>query len=333
MKEGPDRVRSNRQKTAVVIVLFLASSILPSCRKGEERTGSLQVTGFLDTSRATIGDVLHFQVWVRGAGAKQVQFPDLTVDDPRVAPGKRTDLKGGNRGDVGVDFEVTFWDTGTFTLPPYPVSFLTSGGDTTEYTIATDSLRVTIGTVVNDSDPRLRELKPPVPIPPRIPVRPLLTSASIFVLAGLLIWLWKKRLPFVPENEGYAGPWKSPYEEARAKLAELRRQDLNVPGGVRRFYGDLSFLAREFLEFQYFIRAREMTTEEIEESRIFLPLPEGLVDKLLDLLRRADLVKFARAGPGPEVCRADLDFMEEFVDKSDRERPAGEPSSVSGEIS
>ncbi|MFQ6616877.1 MAG: hypothetical protein ACE5HZ_08980 [Fidelibacterota bacterium] len=316
---------------AVAVLLCLGIVTAASYQKEADRANPLTVTATLDTARATIGDVLHFQVRVEGAGNRKVRFPDLSVKNPSVAVGHRTEVKGEDSKEWGVDFEVSFWDTGSFTLPSYPVHVLTSRGDTIDYSVQTDSLRVTVATVIDDPNPQLRDLKPPVPIPVWIPLQSISSVVTIAFLMGLLIWLWRKRVPFVKGEGGGTVALASPYDMAKDKMSELRRLDLGASGSVRRFYGDLSHVVREFLESQYFVRALEMTTEEIEKSRMLFPLEETGMNDLLSFLKRADLVKFARLKPGRKACLADLNRMEEFIEESRREWPVSEPNGATTE--
>lgn len=315
------------------MVLCLGVFIASSCQNETDRVTSFGVTAGLDTTRATIGDVLRFRVRVQNAGDRHIQFPDLTVQNPYVDVGNRTELKGDDTGELGVEFEVTFWDTGAFTLPSYPVNVMASAGDTVDSTVWTDSLQVSVATVVDHPSPQLRDLKRPVPIPLRIPVRSILSVASIVVLAGLLVWLWRRRVPFDAGGEDIAVPSESPYQIARKKITALRRQDPDSPENIRQSYSDLSYVLREFLEFQYFVRALEMTTSDIETSRMLLPLEETDLSDLLDFLKRADLVKFAGIQPDRKAYAADLDLVEEFIEKSRQEWLIPEPNGVSTELS
>lgn len=333
MEPGPVFVYPGRGETVVVMALLLGYLTFTGCQNVIDPESPLKMTAVMDTSRATIGDVLHLQIWVTGAGGKRVQFPDLVAENPLMTVGNRHDLAGETVGDFGVDFEVAFWDTGSFALPPYSVNIITATGESLDYSSASDSLQVTISSVINEPNPQLRGLKPPVPIPPYIPVRVISSMGSILVLMGLLVWLWKKRVPFKAEQGEVTVARKSPYERATEELAALRNRSLHTAEDVRQFYEDLSRLVREFLEFQYFIRSLEMTTEEMEKSILLFPLNEALFTDLVGFLRRADWVKFARFRPDEKGCEADLHLMESFIEDARRDWIIGKTNGLSREKS
>ena len=88
---------------------------------------------------------------------------------------------------------------------------------------------------------------------------------------------------------------------------------------VKTFYFELSQIIREFLEHEYFIRVLEMTTEEIREV---LPQFEGekeWEESLMNLLERADKVKFAKDEPDPKLLSSDLESGEAVVRQAHRE--------------
>ena len=88
---------------------------------------------------------------------------------------------------------------------------------------------------------------------------------------------------------------------------------------VRTFYFELSQIIREFLEHEYFIRVLEMTTEEIREV---LPHFKGKIEwekNLMNLLERADKVKFAKDVPDPLLIQSDLVSSESVIRQIHRE--------------
>ncbi|MFQ6673921.1 MAG: hypothetical protein ACE5GH_03940, partial [Fidelibacterota bacterium] len=287
----------------------------------------------LDTTSAAVGDVLHFQVWARGSGGKKVQFPDLAVDVPDIVVGQRKELEGDQENDRGVQFEVTFWDTGTFTLPSYPVNVLTEHGETVDYSLTTDPVTLIVRSVISDPQPRLRDIKPPVPIPLTVPVRLLASVGSIVLLSAVLVWAWRKRVPDTVGEPIPTIPTGPPYDIAMEKLAELRNHPLSTRSQIKEFYARLSYIVREYLEHQYFLRAVEMTTEEIEQEKVSLPLSSDLLDHLVSFLKRADLAKFAKFQPGTDECMGDLEGTEDFIRKTRLDWSVGQESGESVEVS
>jgi len=298
----------------IIVGTVLSLWVWNGCETKRESPFSFHVYSVIDTSSATIGDVLHCQVWAKGAGKRIIEFPGFVVDNPDISLGEKRTLESDYSDNYGMEFEITFWDTGSFTLPAYPVNVMSITGDSVEYAIFTDPIGVTVHTVIKDSQPELRDIKPPVPLPMILPLRLIISLMLIFILMGVLLWLWRKRIPArrKEKREIYI-PSKPPYEIAVEKLKKLHEVNVSTPSQIKVFYTELSYIIREFLEYQYFVRAIEMTTEEIFHSKSYLPLNGSLMDRLLSVLKRADLAKFARFQPDRNQCLSDLKSMEDLV--------------------
>ena len=141
--------------------------------------------------------------------------------------------------------------------------------------------------------------------------------AAIIILVGLLIWIWLKKTGRLPTRVHV--PIKTPpLNIALKKLEKLDAGDVTLEN-VKTFYFELSQIIREFLEHEYFIRVLEMTTEEIREV---LPQFEGekeWEESLMNLLERADKVKFAKDEPDPKLLSSDLESGVEVVRQAHRE--------------
>lgn len=141
--------------------------------------------------------------------------------------------------------------------------------------------------------------------------------AAIFILVGMLIWIWLKKTGRLPSRVDV--PRKTPpLIIALGKLEKLNVDDLSS-ANVRTFYFELSQIIREFLEHEYFIRVLEMTTEEIREV---LPHFKGKIEwekNLMNLLERADKVKFAKDVPDPLLIQSDLASSESIIRQIHRE--------------
>ena len=131
------------------------------------------------------------------------------------------------------------------------------------------------------------------------------------------IWIWLKKTGRLPSRVDV--PRKTPpLIIALGKLEKLNVDDLSS-ANVRTFYFELSQIIREFLEHEYFIRVLEMTTEEIREV---LPHFKGKIEwekNLMNLLERADKVKFAKDVPDPLLIQSDLVSSESVIRQIHRE--------------
>ncbi|MDP6456868.1 MAG: hypothetical protein QF613_07940 [Candidatus Marinimicrobia bacterium] len=303
-------------KASIGIAFLTALTVWNGCGADYQSVSSFHVYSTVDTSRAAIGDVVRFQIWAKGTGERRISFPPMAIEDSDILVVERRDLEGDNSDDIGMEFQITFWDTGRFELPAYTVNVMNTDNDSIDYAITTDPVAVTVESVVTDPQPSLRAIKEPVPIPILVPYRIILSLAAIVILLGFLLWIWRKRVVEKREPPLVQIPSRPPIDIAWEKLENLRQAKLDSPDEVKEFYAALSHIVREYMEYQFFIRAMEMTTSEIEMARDLFPLESEDVDPMLDILKRADLAKFARFQPEKGRSRKDIVAISEFIEKT-----------------
>ena len=303
-------IRNTRFATVVLIIAV----VLMGCGEGKIASKSFHVYSNLDTSDIAIGDIARFQVWAMGAGERNIEFPRLEVDNANILVGEGQNLTGENEGDKGIEFQLTFWDTGAYDIPPYVVQILTEDGKKVDYAITTDPVTVTVHSLISEAQPTLRDIKPPVPIPTIVPWKIILSLLGIGLSMAILFWTWRKRVKEEQlEKEEVFIPSRPPYEIAMEKLDQLKEQTPTGPDQIKNFYAVLSYLVREYLEFQYFVRAIEMTTSEIEDARYLVPTDQEKLHDVITVLKRADLAKFARFQPDLNQSKEDLKMIEDFL--------------------
>ena len=303
-------IRNTRFATVELIIAV----VLMGCGEGKIASKSFHVYSNLDTADVAIGDIARFQVWAMGAGERNIEFPRLEVDNANISVGEGQNLTGENERDKGIEFQLTFWDTGAYDIPPYVVQILTEDGKEVDYSIPTDPVTVTVHSLISEAQPTLRDIKPPVPIPTIVPWKIILSLLGIGLSMAILFWMWRKRVKEEQlEKEEVFIPSRPPYEIAMEKLDQLKEQTPTGPDQIKNFYAVLSYLVREYLEFQYFVRAIEMTTSEIEDARYLVPTDQEKLHDVITVLKRADLAKFARFQPDLNQSKEDLKMIEDFL--------------------
>ena len=302
------------KNTRFAAVALIIAVVLMGCGEGKIASKSFHVYSNLDTADVAIGDIARFQVWAMGADERNIEFPRLEVDNANISVGEGQNLTGENEGDKGIEFQLTFWDTGAYDIPPYVVQILTEEGKEVDYAIPTDPVTVTVHSLISEAQPTLRDIKPPVPIPSIVPWKIILSLLGIGLSMAILLWMWRKRVKEEQvEKEEVFIPSRPPYEIAMEKLDQLKEQTPTGPDQIKNFYAVLSYLVREYLEFQYFVRAIEMTTSEIEDARYLVPTDQEKLHDVITVLKRADLAKFARFQPDLNQSKEDLKMIEDFL--------------------
>ena len=267
------------------------------------------VSSELDTTQGYIGDVVNWTVLVDNAENRRIQFPELFLQNDTVSV--RTQKLLYNKGIVtGITFELVFWDTGKFQTPAYQVDIL-NDSDTVISSIVPEPIELTIlSLLASTGNSDFRPIKGPVPVRSVFPLRLTVLGILAVILIAFIYWTWSQRINVKYQRNEYLIS-KSPREKAIRRLEEL-----NINGFAKDYYAELSHISREYVEYSTFIRALEMTTEEIDENRNLFPINDKMFADWVKTLSIADLVKYAREIP--DSTQIDLDHQKiiSFIERS-----------------
>jgi hypothetical protein len=259
---------------------------------------SLSVVSELDTTQGYIGDIFHWTIKIEGQKNKSIQFPELGEINDTISIRSQT-LIHENSELVGIDFEIMVWDTGQFVTPEYAINILNEDGSI-DYSLSANPINFSVVTILSASEnPDFRPLKGPVPVKGIFPKKTVFLCLILFAMLGSMIWTWRQRKEVHYQKVDYT------IIESPEVRANRRLRDLDSSGLSKEFYADLSHISREYIETKYFVRALEMTTEEINEFQSLFPMEDELFSEWHQLLSEADMVKFARKIPSPEKMSAD----------------------------
>jgi hypothetical protein len=98
----------------------------------------------------------------------------------------------------------------------------------------------------------------------------------------------------VPEPVQVVEPWS---QQTLRKLKTLEHQKPWKNGHIAAYYAELSMIVREYIEHQFQIPAMESTTTEILRFLKPTAFPAPLQPILKEMLRQADLAKYAQSNP------------------------------------
>ena len=91
------------------------------------------------------------------------------------------------------------------------------------------------------------------------------------------------------------------------EIAMERLSCLDSKGFSKDFYTELSHITREYIEYSSYIRTLEMTTEEIITNRNLFSVDENLFFDWITLLKKADLIKYAKESSNHSEMENDKD--------------------------
>jgi hypothetical protein len=256
----------------------------------------LGVRARLDSSVFLVGDRITVHVDLRHTKGLTIQ-PLVADSIGGFALLGRTPLLPTTDTNSTMDFVLARYDSGDAVVPPIPFMYFV-GGDTASHVALTNQLRVTITTVPLDTTGEIRDVKPPFSIP--LSLEEIVLYAGILLLIAALVFVgyrfWKKRRAR-QKGEVYAPPLRPAHSVAMEELAILKEKQLWQRGLVKQYYSELTEILRRYFENRYRLPALEETTDEIVAGLSKQKVDGPIVASAESVLRRADLVKFAKYQP------------------------------------
>lgn len=274
----------------------------------DDTSSSLTIQTDIDTTVARIGDVLNLNIISQNAGDRIVVFPDIQETESMEIRDKTILTKW--KRPYQVNFQIVFWDTGSFQIPPYPVEILKSDS-TNDLTIETDPIDIKIISMLTGAeDTNLRPIKDPVALKKPINWYRWILAVILLLLLLILLILWRKKIKKELLKKIEVSKYHSAKDIAIARLNDLKKL---IQSNNKIFYSQSSFIIREFIENQYYIRALEMTTGEISKFEYDYDLEKDNFDIVINLLIRADLAKFAKYEFTVQDREKDYKWMLNFI--------------------
>jgi len=266
----------------VVVLYFLFFSTV----------GNAQVTSKIDTTKIRIGEQFEYEIIVNETS--DVQFLKLKLDSLKrigiVKSHKIDSLK--NR--LIKKYTLTSFDSGRYVLPSQTVLIR-------DKAFLTDSFIIDVATVAVDT------IKQPMYHIKTINNEPYTFADFQVYFWGLLILIAIAVILYYvlkdkPTHEEIISKIP-PFDLAKQRLKELDSRKLVKQNRIKLYYVELTDIVRSFIERELNIPALESTTDELMETisdfnnSSDLNIPKETLLKLQELLKEADLVKFAKSKP------------------------------------
>ena len=286
-----------------IILLFLSAC------KTDEKSLNAEILVELDTTFTTIGTPIYYKVTVNSPYQRIIQFTDWDIDN--LFEVRSFSVEESNFGKIG-EFKLVFWDTGKVSIPGLKINFLNIDS-TFDFSLNADSLYVDIISI-NEKEPALQissngdimPIKDPVPVKFPLPWENILRLFSLLLIFLSIIYIWKKRLKVNISFEE-----KQKFKDkaniiALEKLDKLNKLSLSSKNNIKELYVELSHILREYIENSLFIKALEMTTEEIHYLNKNFPYSDKEFTNLLKILSNSDMAKYARYNASNQEFNSDL---------------------------
>lgn len=270
----------------------------------------------IDSTSIKVGQELIYSIEIETDTSSLVVFPEGQTFLPlEMIESYNVDaIKFGDRFKLTKKYGLTQFDSGTYTIPRQKILI----GD---FEAFTDSLKVEVKSIEVDTTKQpLYSIKPIIEVdksPSKWWLYFLIIILSIAIIGFLLYWfIWREK----PLTEDEKVALLPPYERAKLALVELDKSGYLQNEEIKEYYSELTGIIRKYLDEKVYDHALESTTDELI-NRLHLLKDGNQIDlskediKNIDtILRRADLVKFAKSKPDKELAVMDRNTIDMEID-------------------
>ena len=275
-----------------------------------------QVTSTVDSTSIKIGAQITYHIQVETDTTSLVVFPEGQSFSPlEMIESYAVDtVKNKDKYNLIKKYGLTQFDSGSYTIPRQKIIIGTK-------TFFTDSLKVEVNNVVIDTLKQgLYDIKPIIEVEKSSSnwwKYALIILLIIAAIAFILYWfIWRKK-PLSEEEKIALLP---PYDRAKLALKTLDESRYLEQENLKDYYSELTFIIRKYLDEKVYDRALESTTDELITRLQILKdgnqvdLSKEDIRNLESILKRADLVKFAKSAPDIELAKIDRSTIDIEID-------------------
>ncbi|MEL0455147.1 hypothetical protein WJN01_02820 [Flavobacteriaceae bacterium SZ-1-7] len=274
-----------------------------------------QVISTIDSTSIKIGEQITYHIQVETDSTKLVVFPEGQTFSPleMIESYDVDTLKNRDKFNLIKKYGLTQFDSGKYIIPQQKIIV----GDKTFFT---DSIQVEVRNVEIDTTKGLYDIKPIIAVQKAHSnwwIYVLLAFLIIGAISFLLYWfIWRKK----PLTEAEQIALLPPYDRAKLALKKLDESHYLEHQNMKDYYSELTFIIRKYLDEKVYDRALESTTDELIKRLTLLKegnqvdLSKDDIKNLENILKRADLVKFAKSAPDIELAKIDRDTIDIEID-------------------
>ncbi len=299
-------------------ILSLILTVLLSFCATNTSLAQAKVSVRTDSTQAEIGSWMSWQIEVSNVDKKEqlvwAAIPKELNGLEVVELGNIDTVSENDFNHYKQTVQITSFDSGDYYIPSLHFQILSKNGNT--QTIVTDSILVRFNTIDVDTTAAYK------PIFGIADVSMSWKDYLIWILGGLIliglivfvVYYFKKNktTPFVSNKL----PPETDYQRAIRLLKELQAKKHPESGKVKEYYSELSDIIRMYIEKRFSLPAMEQTTGELLQAAKRTSILKRNRTELKQILRTADLVKFAKEKPLISEMENAMMAALTFIDKT-----------------
>ena len=277
---------------------------------------SAQVSSSIDSTSIKIGEQITYSIQVETDTINLVVFPEGQTFSPleMIESYKIDTTKNDAKYNLIKKYGLTQFDSGVYTIPRQKIVIGTK-------TIFTDSLKIEVNNIIVDTLKQgLYDIKSFIKVEKSSSNfwnYFLMTLLVLALISFLLYWFIWRAKPLTKEEKIALLP---PYDRAKLALQVLDESSYLQNEELKDYYSELTFIIRKYLNEKVYNHALESTTDELIDRLKLLTdgnqidISKEDIKNLENILKRADLVKFAKSTPDIELAKLDRDTIDLEID-------------------
>lgn len=275
-----------------------------------------QVKTSIDSTKIKIGAQITYKIEVEAKANTLVVFPEGQTFSPleMIESFAIDTIKKADTYNLIKKYGLTQFDSGKYTIPRQKIIIGSK-------TFFSDSLKVEVNNVIVDTIKQgLYDIKPIIEVKKQGGDWWKWLLITLLIIGGigfLLYWfIWRKK-PLTEEEEIALLP---PYDRAKLALKKLDESHYLHTDSIKEYYSELTFIIRKYLDEKVYDRALESTTDELIHRLNLLKegnqvgLSKDDIKNIESILKRADLVKFAKSAVDVELAKMDRKTIDMEID-------------------
>jgi len=278
----------------------------------------VSVLASVDSSDYLIGDYINYSLEVIADKNVQIISPFIRdslkeVEIIRELEPFKSETENGKS--TTYLFTLSYYDSGSVTIPPIAVNYKISGDDEAKVLLS-NPVTFIVHTLPVEQQAEIKDVKEPLTIP--LDWKFILLVAFIVLIifaAAVFFYLrYKKKKSMLPVKKKII---KIPaHVKALTALDNLDREQLWQKGHVKEYHSNITGIVRNYFEERFNLPALELTTTEQMQQLNRVSSAKKIIDETEQFLKNADLVKFAKFIPIASVNAEMMKQAKDIVNKT-----------------
>ncbi len=281
-------------RSLLLIVVFSISAL---------HAQNISISASTDTTEYSVGDYIKYTLELRYDKNIKVSLPFVKDSVKTLEFIRELESKKNEVGDKIIEqhtFIFSKYDSSQVQIPSYNI-YYSEANDTTKKHLAVNPITIVVKTLQVNQQEDIRDVKEPVKLPLNwLMISLIIIGILILAIACYLLYRYyqKKKLGKESIIPAVIIP---PHEIALSELQELENKKLWQNGNVKEYHSQITEIIRRYFENRFKFSALEQTSAEILACLSYLEDGKIISKASEDFFGNADLVKFAKFQPMPNV--------------------------------